>query len=163
MTIDVSQLTKRKVTKQEVHLSLHGTDLFKYDKEIRINEPVSIDGSLALVGDIIQLDVVVHAKLLLQCSRCIENFVHEIDLDVHEKFSSNQDNNDDSIIFIDSDAIDITEIIENNIILALPIKKLCNDDCKGLCQKCGTNLNINTCSCDNKDVDPRLAKLKDLF
>ena len=53
--------------------------------------------------------------------------------------------------------------MENNILLTLPIKRLCKEDCKGLCQQCGNNLNLSTCQCDNDDIDPRLAKLKDLF
>ena len=47
-------------------------------------------------------------------------------------------------MFIDSDTLDITEIIENSIISTLPIKRLCKEDCKGLCSKCGANLNIET-------------------
>jgi len=81
----------------------------------------------------------------------------------HEKFSNNSDNKDDEIIFIDGDTIDITNIVKNNIILSLPFKKLCKDDCKGICQNCGGNLNTTSCHCKEDDIDPRLAKLKDLF
>ncbi|WP_341458640.1 DUF177 domain-containing protein [Clostridium tetanomorphum] len=99
----------------------------------------------------------------LTCSRCLEKFSKDIEIEVNEKFSSDNANKDDDYIFIDSDAIDITEIIENNITLSLPIRRLCKEECKGLCQTCGTNLNHSRCNCKNEDIDPRLAKLKELF
>ena len=67
------------------------------------------------------------------------------------------------IMFVDGDTLDITEIIENSIISTLPIKRLCKEDCKGLCSQCGTNKNVKECQCDNFDVDIRLAKLRELF
>jgi Predicted metal-binding, possibly nucleic acid-binding protein len=163
MNINVSQLTRRKTTKQEVHLTLDNKDLFVGEEEIKIMEPINVDGVLSVVGDIMHLDAQVEAKLLLQCSRCIEDFIHLVNVEVHEKFTNNFDDKDDNLIFIEGDSIDITEIIENNIFLALPIKKLCSENCKGLCQKCGINLNYHSCDCDNEVIDPRLAKLKDLF
>lgn len=163
MNINVSQLTRKKTTKQEVHLTLDNKDLFVGEEEIKIMEPINVDGVLSVVGDIMHLDAQVEAKLLLQCSRCIEDFIHLVNVEVHEKFTNNFDDKDDNLIFIEGDSIDITEIIENNIFLALPIKKLCSENCKGLCQKCGINLNYHSCNCDNEVIDPRLAKLKDLF
>ena len=68
------------------------------------------------------------------------------------------------ILFLfENDRLDLDEIVENNIISMLPIKRLCNEDCKGLCHQCGINLNHNTCKCEIEDVDPRLAKLKNCF
>lgn len=92
-----------------------------------------------------------------------ENFTYGLCIDLCEKLTTNPDDKDDEVIFIDSDTIDITEIIENNIILALPVKRLCKEDCKGLCLRCGSNLNFTTCNCDKDNTDPRLSKLKDLF
>ncbi|SUY61625.1 ribosomal protein L32 family protein [Clostridium sporogenes] len=65
-------------------------------------------------------------------------------------------------MLLKNEAIDVTEVIENNIIIELPIKRLCKKNCKGLCQQCGANLNFSKCKCE-KDIDPRLAKLKDFF
>lgn len=65
-------------------------------------------------------------------------------------------------MLLEDEVIDVTEVIENNIIIELPIKRLCKENCKGLCQQCGVNLNFSKCKCE-KDIDPRLAKLKDFF
>ena len=61
-----------------------------------------------------------------------------------------------------------SKIIEQTLDFNLPQKVLCDEDCKGLCPKCGANLNKETCSCsetasDEDYIDPRFAKLKDLF
>ena len=66
-------------------------------------------------------------------------------------------------MFVDGDTLDITEIIENSIISTLPIKRLCKEDCNGLCSQCGANKNVENCSCLDYDVDVRLAKLRELF
>ncbi|MBN1297720.1 DUF177 domain-containing protein, partial [bacterium] len=61
------------------------------------------------------------------------------------------------------DRIDICRVIAEQIVLQIPMKTLCSDDCKGLCSRCGADLNAGTCGCDRDSVDPRLAKLKDLL
>ena len=98
----------------------------------------------------------------MQCSRCLEIFSHNIDLDIFEEFTNNSDKEDDSIAFFE-DNLYLSEVIVNNVISTLPIKKLCNENCKGLCHECGTNLNLGTCNCNSDNIDIRMAKLMDLF
>ena len=58
------------------------------------------------------------------------------------------------------DLIDVTELLRDELLAAQPMKNLCKADCKGLCPKCGANLNDGDCGCDRAIVDPRLAALK---
>ena len=60
------------------------------------------------------------------------------------------------------DQIDLSELMREQFYLALPMKPLCREDCKGLCPQCGTNLNTGTCDCAPAWDDPRLAPLKQL-
>src|SRR5919112_562701 len=62
----------------------------------------------------------------------------------------------------EGDAVDLDEIVREQTLLALPSRHLCREDCKGLCQKCGANLNENQCSCEQGETDPRWAALADL-
>lgn len=164
MTIDVLDLIRKKVSKKKVHLVYEEESFYDEGEKIEFLSPIILDGELHLTGDVIDLDGRVITELSLPCSRCLVNFNHSIDILIHEIFSPNPDNKDeDEIIFVEGDTIDVTDIIKNNILLSLPVKKLCKDDCEGLCQHCGTNLNVANCDCDNEDIDPRLAKLKDLF
>ena len=166
MSIDIVDLIKKKVSRKKVHLVYDEENFYDDGEKIEFLKPITLEGELYVTGDIINLEGTVLAELSLPCSRCLVNFSHSVDIQIHEKFSVNsddKDDEDDEIIFIDGDTIDITNIIKNNIIMSLPIKKLCKEDCKGLCQNCGLNLNVSSCNCGSNDVDPRLAKLKDLF
>ncbi len=60
------------------------------------------------------------------------------------------------------DQIDLNELLREQFYLALPMKPLCREDCRGLCPQCGTNLNTGTCTCATEWEDPRLAALKGL-
>lgn len=163
MKIDVSELFRKKVAQKNIDLILSCEDLVNLSEAFKVSAPVKIDGTISLAGDILHFDGHIKCDVTLRCSRCTEEFTYAIDIEANEEFSRDDENEDDNIIFIEGDKIDITDIIERNILLTLPIKPLCSESCKGLCQSCGTNLNINTCNCDNIDVDPRLAQLKDFF
>ena len=66
------------------------------------------------------------------------------------------------ISYYQGDFIDLTPIICEQIILQIPIKPLCSEECKGLCPHCGINMNVASCSCHLEFVDPRLAVLKNI-
>lgn len=162
MIIELSELIKHKSFKKDIQLTYEEDKLYYDGEEILFIKPICTEGSITGLGDIISVDLILNTELQLTCSRCLEKFNYPLEFEIHEKFST-ENVEDDDVIFLENDKLDITELVENSIIMALPIKKLCKEDCKGLCQKCGTNLNIHTCDCESQDIDPRLAKLKDLF
>jgi uncharacterized protein len=59
--------------------------------------------------------------------------------------------------------IDITDDVRQSILLSIPLKLLCRDDCKGLCPACGADWNIEQCDCDRAPVDSRFEQLKNLL
>ena len=65
--------------------------------------------------------------------------------------------------FVDLNGIDIDELIMTDVTLEIPFQLLCREDCKGLCPVCGSDLNVKTCNCNQKQIDPRLEKLKMLL
>ena len=82
---------------------------------------------------------------------------------VDEKVSKDEQEDENVITLEEGDVLDIRDVVMNNIYLALPLKVLCKEDCKGLCQDCGKNLNEGQCNCTHEEVDPRLSALKDMF
>ena len=72
------------------------------------------------------------------------------------------DENDLSLGFYQDGVIDLDDITREQIELALPMVRLCADDCRGLCTECGTNLNLGECSCKDQQIDDRWAALKEL-
>ena len=73
-----------------------------------------------------------------------------------------EDDENDEIILLEGTELDLDEVVTTAYILAMDTKNLCSDDCKGLCAKCGVDLNVETCRC-KPDVDPRLAALAQLL
>jgi uncharacterized protein len=72
-----------------------------------------------------------------------------------------EDNED--IILVEDMKLDLDELVYTEIIISLPMKHLCRKDCKGICSSCGKNLNEEECSCNKKQIDPRLQALADLL
>ena len=66
-------------------------------------------------------------------------------------------------LFFQGDEIDIGEMLREHIVLSEPLKPVCREDCRGLCPRCGINLNQDSCTCERKSVDPRLAGLEKLL
>src|SRR5699024_2560567 len=100
------------------------------------------------------------------CGRCLEDFIREDEIVLSEKLvhqlDVDEDDENDYIVYNYDEKLDIREEIINMIVLSLPMKPLCSQDCKGICSNCGTSLNHEKCDCVVKNVDPRLAVLKDL-
>ncbi|AZV56272.1 DUF177 domain-containing protein [Clostridium sp. AWRP] len=164
MKLSVSDLLSEEVVTKNINVTVKEKGFYDGSEYIKLLEPLKFSGTLSKEGDILLLEGKINTLLELTCSRCLSKFSYAVNIDITERFTNNnKENKDDEAIFIDSNIIDITEIIENNIILILPIKRLCSENCKGLCQQCGTNLNNSKCQCKSDDIDPRLAKLKDMF
>lgn len=165
MKIDVSDLIKKKSARKDIDFTID-LDGFNFgDEFIKFISPAKFTGTLSTLGELLELQGLITGTIELTCSRCLVKFPLELDIQVYEKLSNDMDtvDKDEEVVFIDGDTLDITEIMLNDIILYLPIKRLCKENCKGLCQQCGTDLNLSACKCSDNDVDPRLAKLKDFF
>jgi len=113
---------------------------------------------------IIRLTGEVEAKMVCYCDRCGSEFesvkVTELDATIVEE---NEDNCEDpELFFLKGDDIDLEEILSTCFILDMETKFLCDEDCKGLCHRCGKNLNLGPCGC-RKEIDPRFAVLEQLL
>ena len=164
MIINFSDLLSKKNRKKEISLSFE-LEPFEFEgEEIRAIEKVDVKGVAISEKDVILIEASIKTKLKLNCSRCLDTFIYPIDIDIEERFTNNKELQDEEgIIFVEGDTLDLSLIVENSIISTLPIKRLCAEDCKGLCSNCGANLNVENCSCLDYDVDVRLAKLRELF
>ena len=128
-----------------------------------ITQPVRAEGSVTNHAGALVLEGTARSVLDLICDRCGKAFSREkvVVLDslvAHEL----EDDENDEIILLDGNELDLDEVVTTAFILAMDTKNLCSDDCKGLCAKCGVNLNEGTCRC-KPEVDPRLAALAQLL
>jgi uncharacterized protein len=110
----------------------------------------------------------------LTCSRCLSRFLHPLKVKFEEEYLPTVDIHSGSPLLplpeevstftIDErHTIDLTEAVRQYSILALPMKALCDEDCAGLCPKCGQNLNQGKCDCPTEDIDPRWSELTKLL
>jgi uncharacterized protein len=171
MLIDVSDLVKGKKKKQEVHLEFQKQAFMDRSEKIGFVKPIKLEGELVRKDEFITFDGNMQTELLLTCSRCLERFNYNINLEINVKFAVNKDVAELDVYNVKNDSINLDDIIESNIISELPIKRLCSEECAGICPCCGANLNVTKCGCaqhreaDKEDgiIDPRLAKLKNFF
>jgi uncharacterized protein len=113
----------------------------------------------------------VKTRLVLECARCLAHYPAEISEQTDfivcpETLAQEREELDDEdyVYFQGNDLkVDIVEPVRQAIVLALPLKPLCQEDCKGFCPRCGINLNEKSCACEKQDGDPRWEALKGLF
>lgn len=148
---------------KDIDFAYHKENLVYNNETIEILKPIQIKGKVDIAQGVAELKLSVSTCLLYTCSRCLEPFETELDLVVDEKVSKDEQEDESIITLEEGDVLDIRDVVMNNIYLALPLKVLCKEDCKGLCQDCGKNLNEGQCSCTHDEVDPRLSALKDMF
>lgn len=128
--------------------------------------PVTVKGFAENRAEIVSLNMDCSFTMQLDCDRCLSTFEREFHYCFSHilvrELSAENDDMDDYIV-VDGDQLDLDELVLSDILLSLPTKILCHEDCKGLCPVCGTNRNISSCECKKKQVDPRLEKLGELL
>ena len=101
----------------------------------------------------------------IPCDRCLKEvavpFDIEMDEDVDLSPERQEDLADDS--YIEESSINTDALLNHEILIRFPMKILCRDDCKGICLKCGKDLNLGECGCDRRSLDPRMAAIQDVF
>jgi uncharacterized protein len=142
------------------------------DDEFRIDGPVTLLADLHKDAQKVRLTGRVAAALELECSRCIEPFVIPVNAGFDMLFLPSSENtgqeerevteDDLGVSYYQNDVIDLGEVVREQLYLALPMKPLCREDCRGLCPVCGRNKNREECACQAAWVDPRLEPLRKL-
>jgi uncharacterized protein len=163
MKVQISDIVSGKDRNKKIEYKF---EMPQFEFEGGIIKPVSscsVAGRISADSDILVLTAEIKVDLEMICSRCLDTFIYPIDIDIEERFTTNSKSEDEEAVVVLDDVLDITEVVETSIISTLPIKRVCKDDCKGLCQECGCNLNFNTCSCNKEDVDIRFEALRGFF
>lgn len=168
MRIDLSELIDELVYRVEFERSLDLNNLSIQSREIVLATPVNIKGSIYRMDDGLYLDAIVSYEYYENCARCLKEFINRVETVLSGKLvgiseSSKAIDDDELVFYYNNDEVELTEQVLTSILLSLPMKSVCDDNCRGLCLVCGKDLNVEECNCDIQEVDPRLAKLKDLF
>ncbi len=141
-------------------------------EEVEIINPCFVELNVTPIGIKYRITGSIELKLMLQCSRCLESYPFDLSSDFDllyvpiEQMPSEVElemkDKDANIAYYSENKIELSELLQEQILLALPMKPICSQECKGLCPSCGTNLNVSSCNCKAVSIDPRLEKLKQI-
>ena len=130
-----------------------------------VSEAVLAEGTVRNTAGVLVMTGDITTRIHGICDRCATPF----DRDIHFPLDvvlvtemANEENEDEWVFPLEGDSADLDDIVRTVFVLNLDSKLLCKEDCKGLCHRCGKNLNDGPCSCQ-KELDPRFAALKQLL
>ena len=147
-------------------------ELNPVDERVQLTEPAAVTGKVRLSGNDVFVNGHVETRAQVECDRCLKtvelpvsaDFALEyITGDEYESSATAELTEDQMFVSVfDGQAIDVDEVVKEQILLAVPTRMLCREDCKGICPECGKDLNTGECQCVKDDIDPRWAALKNL-
>lgn len=136
---------------------------------VHFSTPLSVIGKITNSAGYMRLTLDAHIEYVAACSRClcdvpgVFGFTVEKTVAPANVLESEDEDKLDDYAVIEDGFLDLDEMLLELLELDFPSKILCKEDCLGLCQKCGKDLNYGSCGCDHKEIDPRLAPLQKIL
>ena len=148
-------------------------DLNPVDERISLIGPATVSGKVRLAGNEVFVNGHVETRAQVECDRCLQPVETPVNTDFALEYMTGSEYESGgtaelteaemSVSVFDGEAIDVDEIVKEQIVLAVPTRMLCREDCKGICPECGADRNRGDCNCTTSDIDPRWAALKNLI
>ena len=169
LSVDISKIMSgaSEYMELDIDVDLSADEL---NEGITFTSPAHISGGIKNISGYINLVADIKGSYDTLCARCLEPVHSGYDIHVDKAVCNKGTLEDEEAedvaldyLIIENNSVDFTRLCSEEIVFSLPYRELCSDDCKGLCPKCGKNLNEGSCNCTFKEVDPRLAKLAELL
>lgn len=169
MVINISEIisTTGKAETYSVNIDMDTLDMNGNHYAFIEKAPVTL--TIANTGNrMISMEGNIKTVVNIPCDRCLEDVPVTFDIDVCKEIDFKSTDEEriqalDETSYIDHSELDIDMLVYNEIFVHFPMKTLCREDCKGLCLKCGHNLNKGECGCDRESLDPRMSAIRDIF
>lgn len=169
MLINLSDVLsdQHKTVEETVRLEMEEIRLQSGAYPIISKEPVHVKVE-HITGKELLITAETRLSVMIPCDRCLEDVKREFELncvkhvDVGLSDAELTEELDESN-FIDGYHLDVDKLLFHEILSSWPTKVLCREDCKGLCNVCGQNLNTGSCNCEDTGLDPRMSVVRDLF
>ncbi|HHV95736.1 MAG TPA: DUF177 domain-containing protein [Clostridiaceae bacterium] len=165
MNINIEDLLKNEGSSLEIDYKGSVEGLESTVDSYTFKGPISFKGSLQNNKGKLHLTGLVSLEYSSPCFRCLEDVHGSAEIPVKEDILHVDKVTDkDDVFTYEGDYLNLDKILLDYIILNLPMKQLCKEDCKGLCPVCGTNLNEATCNCEEeKEINPKFDILRKFF
>ncbi|MBE5969099.1 MAG: DUF177 domain-containing protein [Lachnospiraceae bacterium] len=161
MFIDLSELLLHKKSDQKFDAAIEMESYELSGSTYPFKKKDALDLTISALSDSkIYIECNINVTLIMPCDRCLE----DVDVNIESQVAKEIDilSQEESDLFEDK-LFDVEKFVYKEILIELPMKVLCKETCKGICNRCGTNLNRKTCDCDTTQLDPRMAKVLDVF
>ena len=164
MTINISGIFKELGGKMPVECELDLSEVDFLGGMYEFTEPVKVSGTVSNNGKSFILRADCNAKVKTSCARCLKDIIVPVSFGVDENLirDDGEEIVDEDVIVFEGNGFELDEIILNAFLMNVSGRYLCSEDCKGLCPKCGADLNEGECDCP-EDIDPRWAGLLDIM
>lgn len=137
---------------------------FEYAGQFPLKKPVSLTGEITNKASLVRLLAHIEFVFDSPCDRCGKPTARKHVVTVDKSLATAIEGDDsDTILLVPDMKLDLDDFIYTETVVNLPMKHLCKADCKGVCSKCGKDLNEGKCDCVTKEIDPRLAVLAQLL
>ena len=149
----------------ELPLNIDPEDTASFLSGTRFPSPMKVHGDITNTAGYMRMILTASVDYVAQCGRCLSPVEGSFTLNLEKTVAPrnilqdlSEDRLDDYAI-VEDGFLDMDEQLREQMEMEFPIRFLCREDCKGLCQKCGKNLNEGKCDCVTREIDPRLAPL----
>jgi len=147
-------------------------DLNPVDERVKLTAPATVNGKIRLAGNEVFVNGHVDTRTQVECDRCLKSIELPVSADFELEYITGSEYESSAVAELteaemavavfDGEALDVDEIVKEQILLAVPTRMLCREDCEGICPQCGVDRNTGECNCEMKEIDPRWAALKNL-
>jgi len=142
------------------------------DERIKISQPPTVTGEIRKKAGEVKVSGSVSGELEVECDRCLQpvklpvESTFEVELLTSTDYAAREvpelSEQDLNVSVFDGEAVEVDDLVKEELLLAVPDHVLCDENCQGICSDCGTNKNLLNCDCATEDIDPRWAELKKL-
>ena len=161
MRLDLRELIVNPERRLPFHLELE-TDNLDFPSVREYLHPPVADGVVSNEAGILHMRGSITADMLCVCDRCAQEFESTKETAVDAVLVEEESEDNPELFVLEGTESDAQEVLSTCFILDMETKFLCREDCKGLCARCGRNLNLGPCGC-GKEIDPRFAVLEQLL
>ena len=153
----------------DLSLTTNADNHFSGLTDIRFDTPLHVEGTITNTSGYIRMLLTLSVSYTAPCARCLEDVSGSFSFNVERTVVTPKmaegltEDRIDELVVVEDGFLSLDELLTECLELSLPFRFLCRDDCKGLCQRCGKNLNEGPCSCEEKEIDPRLEPLRRLL
>ena len=168
MIIDLNSFESEKAIDETLAVAAVDLEL----ANARIVSPVRLEAKAVKTSAFLAITGKMTGSIEIDCDRCLEPVQRPLDIGLDLEFVPDQQlagaanlelhPDDKKRDAISGSEINIADIAREQLLLDIPQQFFCKDDCRGLCENCGANLNLKDCDCENDEIDPRWAALKNL-